>query len=72
LTRKIIRNPAEIIIHACALKSYWADSYNGIPGAADGRVRFCLPAHKVLAQQARSNLQILQASPEEQEDEDEE
>ena len=53
--KKIIKNPAEILIHACALIEFWANLYNPeLQGALIDGVKIILScAHRVLAHQAR-------------------
>ncbi|PUZ49950.1 hypothetical protein GQ55_6G020400 [Panicum hallii var. hallii] len=72
--KKIIKNPAEIIIHACALMSYWAglDNSDFQVKLMDGVKVMLACAHRVLARQARPTLQILPAPSEDRDDEEEE
>ena len=53
LTKKLIKSPAEIVIHACALMAFWAGLYT--PKLQDqlaiGMKFILLCAHRVLARQ---------------------
>lgn len=71
--KKIIKNLAEILIHACAFMSYWAGLHNTDfqEKPMDGVKVVLACAHKVLAQPQRSSLRILPASTDDQDEEEE-
>ncbi|KAG2581310.1 hypothetical protein PVAP13_6KG055792 [Panicum virgatum] len=53
--KKLIKSPAEIVIHACALMEFWADLYTPEIRSqlADGMKIILSCAHSVLARQMR-------------------
>ena len=71
---KKLKNPAEIVIHACALMSFWADLYDAeLQSKIMDSVKLVLScAYKVLMQQARPAPLLLYAPPEATDDEEEE
>jgi len=71
---KLIRHPAEVLLHSCAFMKYWAGLYSSdFHGRLLGGVKVILAcAHKVLAQQAGDPTNRLLLPPPGKQAEDEE
>jgi hypothetical protein len=72
---KLIKNPTEILTHACAFMNYWAGLYASDfqEKLMDGVKVLLLCTHRVLAHQARPTAVLqLPAPPEDTEDEEDE
>ena len=59
--KKLIKNPLEIVIHACALIEFWAGLYTPeLQGQLAAGVNIILSwAHRVLARQVHTTLPLL-------------
>ena len=72
--KKSLRNPAEILLYACALMTYWAGLYGAdMQGRIVEGVKVLIAcAHKVLAQQNRPSPVLLLEGPEKPQESEEE
>jgi hypothetical protein len=72
--KKIIKHPAEIIVHAYAFMSHWAGLFSAdfAGGITDGVKVMLALAHKILAHQRRGpDVKLLLAPREDQKDDEE-
>jgi hypothetical protein len=74
LKKKIIKHPAEIIVHAYAFMSHWAGLFSAdfVGGITDGVKVMLALAHKILAHQRRGPVVKLLLAPREDQKDDEE